>query len=108
MMQKAVVLAALLGAAAIAAIAVVGIPAQATDACANPTSRAQLRDARRALDAAIYDVQAARSGGSLYAAAKVAAADPAEVERTKALQRQAFERLERARAACAVRWRRRS
>jgi hypothetical protein len=101
MVQKAIVLAALLGAAAIAVIAIAGAPAMATDACANPASVAELRKARRALDAAVYDVQAAWSGGSLYAGAKVAAADPAEVERATARQRQAFERLTRARAICA-------
>ena len=73
---------------------------QAGTLSGNPLATAAGLAALSLLDDAAYDLQAAISGGSLYAAAKVAAADPVEVERASARQRQAFERVQRARAAC--------
>jgi hypothetical protein len=100
MIQRRIVLGVVLGAAAIVVIGAAQLFAQSREACANPDAKAELRLATRSLDDAAYDLQAAISGGSLYAAAKVAAADPVEVERAAARQRQAFERVMRARAAC--------
>jgi hypothetical protein len=101
MIQRGIVLGVVLGATAIAAIGGARLFAQSREVCANPAAKAELRAAKRSLDGAIHDVQAAMAGGSLYAAAKVAAADPVEVERATARQREAFDRVQRARAACA-------
>ena len=100
MIQRGIVLGVVLGVAGIAAIGGAQLFALSREVCANPAAKAELRAAKRSLDDAVYDLQAAMAGGSLYAAAKVAAADPAEVERATARQREAFERVRRARAAC--------
>ena len=102
MIQRGIVLGAGVGLVAIALVAAAEVSARSQDACANPAATAELRAATRSLDDAVHAVQAAMSGGSLYAAAKVAAADPAEVERATARQREVFMRLQAARAACGL------
>lgn len=100
MIQRDIVFGAILGALVLGAVTVAQGSARSKDACANPAVKAELTAARRALDSAIYDVQAALSGGSLYAGAKIAAADPVEVQRATQRQQQAFERLQQARTDC--------
>ena len=101
MIQRDIVLSLVISVAALGLIAGAEVSTHARDACAGPAARGELLAARRSLDTAVREMNAALSGGSLYAAAKVAAADPVEVERARAFQREAFGRLERARAACA-------
>ena len=101
MIQRDIVLSLVISVAAIGLIAAAEVSSRSKDVCAKSDARAELVAARRSLDGAVHSLRAALSGGSLYAGAKVAAADPVEVERARARQVAAFERLERARAACA-------
>lgn len=102
MVQRGIILSVVISVAGLGLIAAAEVSTRVKDACVAPRARTELVSARRSLDEAVRQMNAALSGGSLYAAAKVAAADPEEVERARARQTEAFERLERARAACAA------